>query len=103
MIIYLTVTDDQPRFLDIDKHLKQDPVDLLHRVSDLRVLHKKGLIRKYRSYRSDGIFDVNFYFGESEKEVKRLFEKYHKFVEKEDNCPILLFNEADGVLGKRKL
>ena len=24
----------------------------------------------------------NFFFGESEKEVKRLFEKYRKFVEK---------------------
>ena len=42
LIIYLTVTDDQPRFLDIAKHLKHDPVDLLHRVSDLRVLQKKA-------------------------------------------------------------
>ena len=44
----------------------------------------------------------NFFFGESEKEIKRLFEKYQKFIKKEANCPILLFNEADGILGKRK-
>lgn len=44
----------------------------------------------------------NMYFGESEKEVKRLFDKYRKLVDQADNCPILLFNEADGVLSKRK-
>lgn len=61
LIIYLTVTDDQLRFHDIAKHLKHDPVDMLHRISDLRVLQKKGLIRKCRTYRSEGISDVNFY------------------------------------------
>ena len=39
--------------------------------------------------------------GESEKHIKRVFDKYREYVKVNDPAPILLFNEADGVLGKR--
>lgn len=39
--------------------------------------------------------------GESEKNIKNVFNKYRYLVEKSDVAPILLFNEADAILGKR--
>ncbi|MCQ2369827.1 MAG: ATP-binding protein [Paludibacteraceae bacterium] len=41
------------------------------------------------------------YVGESEKLVKDIFVKYRKACKREKLKPILLFNEADGVLTKR--
>jgi hypothetical protein len=43
------------------------------------------------------------WFGESEKIIKNLFNRYRNLLKntKEKPAPILLFNEADGVLGKR--
>ena len=54
------------------------------------------------------IFFVNIsetkscWFGESEKLIKEVFDKYRSYVKKCDIAPILLFNEADAVLGKRR-
>jgi hypothetical protein len=42
------------------------------------------------------------WFGESEKRVKELFDRYHRLVKGSRIAPILLFNEADAVLGKRQ-
>jgi hypothetical protein len=42
------------------------------------------------------------WFGESEKRVKSLFDRYRGMVESCEIAPILLFNEADAVLGKRR-
>ena len=42
------------------------------------------------------------WFGESEKRIKDIFDTYRAAVEKSDIAPILLFNEADAVIGKRK-
>ena len=39
--------------------------------------------------------------GESEKRVKDVFDRYRNFVEYCDKEPILLFNEADGIIAKR--
>ncbi|MCL2727265.1 MAG: AAA family ATPase [Bacteroidales bacterium] len=44
----------------------------------------------------------SMWFGESEKRIKEVFEKYKSFVKSEKKTPILLFNEADAVIGKRK-
>ena len=44
----------------------------------------------------------SLYFGESEKRVKKIFDTYRKSVEDAANAPILVFNEADAVLGTRK-
>ena len=44
----------------------------------------------------------SMWFGESQKLVKKIFEDYREFKEEEKICPILLFNEADGIISKRK-
>jgi hypothetical protein len=42
------------------------------------------------------------WFGESEKKIKEIFDSYKSCVKSSDRVPILLFNEADAVIGKRK-
>jgi len=42
------------------------------------------------------------WFGESEKQIKKVFDRYRAFVKVNNPEPILLFNEADGVISKRK-
>jgi hypothetical protein len=44
----------------------------------------------------------SMWFGESEKTVKALFTRYNGMVKHASVAPILLFNEADAVLGKRQ-
>ena len=44
----------------------------------------------------------SMWFGESQKLVKKIFTDYYEFKKQEKVCPILLFNEADAVIGKRK-
>jgi hypothetical protein len=43
------------------------------------------------------------WFGESEKQIKAVFDKYRSFVRKCEVTPILLFNGADAILGRRQL
>ena len=43
----------------------------------------------------------SMWVGESEKKVKAVFDRYRSFVEYCDLEPILLFNEADGIINKR--
>jgi len=40
--------------------------------------------------------------GETEKNIKRLFKDYRQAVKEYDRVPILLFNEADAILGSRR-
>jgi len=42
------------------------------------------------------------WYGESEKKIKEIFDTYRAAVENSEFAPILLFNEADAVIGKRK-
>ena len=44
----------------------------------------------------------NMYFGESEKRVKEIFQNYRKLCDRSQLTPILLINEADGLLAKRR-
>jgi hypothetical protein len=44
----------------------------------------------------------SMWFGESEKKIKEIFTRYRNLVEDSELTPILLFNEADAVIGKRK-
>ncbi len=44
----------------------------------------------------------SMWVGESEKNVKAIFERYRKLVKVSANTPILLFNEADAIIGKRR-
>ena len=43
----------------------------------------------------------NCYVGETEKNMRDLFLKYRMTKGEEELCPILLFNEADAILGRR--
>lgn len=43
----------------------------------------------------------SMWFGESEKKIKEIFTTYRQLCNKSATTPILLFNEADGVLTKR--
>jgi hypothetical protein len=43
----------------------------------------------------------SMWFGESEKIVKELFDRYRRISESSEKAPILLFNECDGVFSKR--
>ena len=40
--------------------------------------------------------------GDSEKNIKALFDRYRELVKKSKQTPILLFNEADAIIGIRK-
>jgi SpoVK/Ycf46/Vps4 family AAA+-type ATPase len=42
------------------------------------------------------------WFGDSEKKIKEVFDRYNTYVESNETAPILLFNEADAVIGRRK-
>lgn len=44
----------------------------------------------------------SMWVGQSEKNVKALFDRYREQVNKAKLTPILLFNEADAIIGKRK-
>jgi hypothetical protein len=44
----------------------------------------------------------SMWFGESEKKIKEIFTRYRDYAEQAESTPILLFNEADAVIGKRK-
>lgn len=44
----------------------------------------------------------SMWFGDSEKRIKAVFNDYDRLCKKNTVKPILLFNEADAVLGKRK-
>ena len=43
----------------------------------------------------------SMWVGESEKNIKAIFSRYRKLVENSEVAPILLFNEADAIIGKR--
>jgi ATP-dependent Zn protease len=43
------------------------------------------------------------WYGESEKRIKEVFDTYRYAVENSKNAPILLFNEADAIIGKRQI
>ena len=44
----------------------------------------------------------SMWFGESEKRIKKIFDNYRNAVKNSETAPILLFNEADAVIGRRK-
>ncbi len=44
----------------------------------------------------------SMWYGESEKMIKRIFTNYATYAESCSIAPILFFNEADAILGKRK-
>ncbi len=58
-----------------------------------------------KSERNIFIIEVNkikgMYVGETEKNIKEVFNEYRKLCKMFDKAPILLFNEADSIISKR--
>ena len=44
----------------------------------------------------------SMWFGESEKKIKAIFTNYKELLKQDKPVPILLFNEADAIFGKRR-
>ena len=44
----------------------------------------------------------SMWYGESEKRIKKIFDTYRAYLKTCEVAPILLFNEADAIIGKRK-
>ena len=44
----------------------------------------------------------SMWVGASEKNIKAVFDRYRAYVDKAERIPILLFNEADAIIGKRR-
>ena len=44
----------------------------------------------------------SMWFGEIQKLLKKIFTDYYNFKKTQKICPILLFNESDAIIGKRK-
>jgi hypothetical protein len=44
----------------------------------------------------------SMWFGESERKIKEIFDRYRNLVDEAEVTPILFINEADAVIGKRK-
>ncbi|MCF8308926.1 MAG: ATP-binding protein [Bacteroidales bacterium] len=42
------------------------------------------------------------WFGESEKNIRNIFSKYRRYLLTSERLPILLLNEADGIISRRK-
>ena len=51
----------------------------------------------------DASMTKSMWFGESEKLMKRIFTTYEELRKSSARTPILFFNEADAILGKRKV
>ena len=68
---------------------------------------KTELVQQLAIETGRDIYQVNLaslrdkYVGETEKRVQGIFNTYRTFVHKSDKAPILLFNEADAIFGKR--
>jgi SpoVK/Ycf46/Vps4 family AAA+-type ATPase len=43
----------------------------------------------------------SMWYGESEKRIKKIFDSYRGYLKTNETAPILLFNEADAIIGKR--
>lgn len=68
---------------------------------------KTELVQQLAIATQRDLFHVNIatlrdkYVGESEKQLKRIFDKYRSLVRTQEHAPILFFNEADAIFGNR--
>ena len=68
---------------------------------------KAELVQQLAIATQRDLFQVNIatlrdkYVGESEKQLKRIFDKYRSLVRTQEHAPILFFNEADAIFGNR--
>ena len=68
---------------------------------------KTELVQQLAIATQRDLFQVNIatlrdkYVGESEKQLKRIFDKYRSLARTQEHAPILFFNEADAIFGNR--
>ena len=68
---------------------------------------KTELVQQLAIATQRDLFQVNIatlrdkYVGESEKQLKRIVDKYRSLVRTQEHAPILFFNEADAIFGNR--
>ena len=100
----------EEKFVELQNRLKEKAMPtgitaLLHGVAGTG---KTESVYQLAKQSGRNIFKVDIsstksmWFGESQKLVKKIFTDYEDFRKTEKTCPILLFNEADAVIGKRK-
>ena len=65
-------------------------------------VYQLAKLTKRNIYKVDISETKSMWFGESQKLIKKVFREYQEMQKTEKNCPILLFNEADGIISKRK-
>ncbi|MBI9037737.1 MAG: AAA family ATPase [Bacteroidales bacterium] len=89
----------------IDKNLPKGVTALLHGVSGTG---KTEIVKQIAKETNRELMKVeisqskSMWFGESEKVIKRIFTDYKSFAKDCERMPILLFNEADAIISKRR-
>jgi SpoVK/Ycf46/Vps4 family AAA+-type ATPase len=109
-IMQLTSLLQENNFLDIQKRLEDNGMRKGFACLFYGVPGTGKTETVYQIARSTGrdvmMVDIaetkSFWFGESEKKIKAIFDRYNTFVKANKKSPILLFNEADAVIVKRK-
>jgi AAA+ superfamily predicted ATPase len=100
----------EEKFKSISNRLKENNMPsgitmLLHGkpgTGKTETVYQLAKLTQRNIYRVDISKLKSMWFGESQKIIKKLFDDYYKYMETQDNIPILFFNEADGVINKRK-
>ena len=77
----------------------------LYAVPNYQIEYKQSMVAIPKKYVEEFSLDVSKikskWVGESEKSVKGIFQMYKKLCASRPRVPILLFNEADAIFGKR--
>ncbi|SEF51267.1 ATPase family associated with various cellular activities (AAA) [Halpernia humi] len=105
----LNILDDG-KFKEMQQRLKEKslPIGLTTILHGVPGTGKTESVYQLAKESGRNIFKVDIsetksmWFGESQKLVKKIFTEYQEMKKTEELCPILLFNEADAIIGKRK-
>lgn len=106
----LKIAIDEKKFISLEARLKEKamPCGITALLHGDPGTGKTESVYQLAKESGRNIFKVDIsetksmWFGESQKLVKKIFTDYEEYRKTEKVCPILLFNEADAVIGKRK-
>ena len=108
VVLFCVCMEKGPRRVDYDdlaSHLDISKIKMMGYATDIDALVRRRLL-KYRDVKDEEDFDVpqikSKWVGDSEKNIKALFDRYREVVKRSKLAPILLFNEADAIIGKRQ-
>ena len=98
------------KFIEMQRRLKEKamPIGITAILHGVPGTGKTESVYQLAKQSGRNIFKVDIsetksmWFGESQKLVKKIFTEYQDLKNSEELCPILLFNEADAIIGKRK-